>query len=109
MFAVRMMEVTFHKVVRMITVRNGLVSTVGPVFVPFFVSSAIMVRGARCWVLPAHGDLVLVNMTRMRGVEMSIMKIVLVPFVSDGRMTAIRTVHVRVSFVSFMIAHFSSP
>jgi hypothetical protein len=66
MITMRMVEVTLHQVVRMVAVRNRFVSATGPVFVAFFVRSAIVVRGTRCRVFPAYADLVLVNMVTMR-------------------------------------------
>ena len=107
--AVCMVEVTFHQVIGMVAVRNRFVSAIGPVFVSFLVSFAIVVRGTRCLVFSTYGDSVLVNMTSMRKVEVSIMQIVQVAVVLDGRMSAVRTMHVRVRFVNLMIGHYSSP
>ena len=66
MIPVCMVKVTFDKIVRMVAVRNCLVSAIGTMFVAFFVSFAIVVRSARCGVFPTYADLMLVNMVTMR-------------------------------------------
>ena len=110
MITMRMVEMTFHQVVRVVTVRNRFVSAIWPMFVVLVMRSAIVVRGTRCWALPTHSDLVLVNMVTVRVVEVPIVKVILMAIVLHGHMSTIRTVYVRVRFVNLMIgAHFSSP
>jgi len=66
MVAMRMMEMTFHQVVRMAAVRNRFVPATGAMLMRFLVRPAIVIRGARRWVFRIHGDLVLVKMTAVR-------------------------------------------
>ena len=110
MIAMCMVEVPLHQVVGMIAVGNRLVSAVGPVFVVFLVPTAFVLRGTRCLVFTTDGNLVLVNMITVRVMEMPIVKVVLVAVVLHDRMSAIRTVRVRVCFVDAMFsAHLNSP
>ena len=109
MITMRMVEMTFHQVVRVVTVRNRFVSAIWPMFVVLVMRSAIVVRGTRCWVLPTYADLMLVNMVTVRVVEVPVMQVILVAIVLQGRMSTIRTMYVRVRFMNLMIgAHFSS-
>jgi len=105
-----MVEVTFHQVVCMIAVRNRFVSTTGSMFVALLVRFAIVVRGTQCLIFPAHADLVLVNMATVLVVEVSVMNIILMAIVLHGRMSAVRTMYMRVRFVNRMIGfHLISP
>jgi hypothetical protein len=81
MIAMRMVEVAFHHVVGMAAVWNRFVSATGPVFVAVLVSAAIVIRGARFRVLPAHVDLVLVDVVAMWMVKVPIVDVILVAVV----------------------------
>jgi len=104
MVAVRMVEVAFDQVIGVIAMRNCLVAAIGAVFVAVLMPSAFVVRGTRCRVLPAHSDLVLINVITVRMMEVPVMKIVLMTVMLHGHMSAVWTVHVRVRFVNLMIA-----
>ena len=107
MITVRMVEMTFHQVIRVVSVGHCFVSTIGPVFMALLVASAIMVRGTRRRVFPAHSDLVFVNMVAVRVVKVPVVKIVLMALVLHGRMSTVRTMHVSMRFVNLMFgAHF---
>lgn len=110
MAAVRVVQVTAHQVVRVVAVRNCFVSTIRPVFVAFLMGSAIVIRRTRCRVFSTYCDLVLVNMVAVCVVKVSIVEIVLVAVVLHDYVSAIRTMHMRVRFVNFVIGfQFGSP
>ena len=109
MVTVRMVQMTFHQIVRVVSVGHCFVSTVGPVFMALLVASAIMVRGTRRRVFPAHADLVFVNIVDVRVVKVPVVKIVLMALVPYDRMSAVRTVHVSMPFVNLMIGCHLSP
>jgi hypothetical protein len=110
MISMRVVKVTVHYVVYVIAVGNRFVSTTIPVLVALFVASAIVVWGARCWVFASYVDLVFIDVTIVRVVEVPIMKIILVIIMFHRSMSAIRTVDVRVPFVNLMLnAHFNAP
>ena len=71
--------------------------------VGLLVRSAIVVRGTRRWVFPAYGDLVLVDMATMLMVEVPEMKVVCMAVVLHDRVSAVRTMHMRVRFVNVMV------
>lgn len=107
MVTVRMVQMTVHQVVGVISVRHRLVSTIGTVFMALVVASAIMLRSTPRWVFSAHADLVFVNMVTMRVVKVPIVKIVVMTLVLYGHVSTVRTVYVIVPFVNLMFAaHF---
>lgn len=106
MGTMRMVKMTFHQIVGVVTVWNCLVSAGGTVLVALLVRSAVMLRCARCRVCPAYADLVLVNVVSMHMVKVPIVNIVLMAIMLHNRMSAVRTMYVRMRFVNLMIAHF---
>jgi hypothetical protein len=94
-----MMQVAGDEIIGVITVRNRLVSTSGTVPVIRIVAIALVVRRTCRRVLRADGEHVLVHMVRVRVVQMSVVKIVRVAVVHDGRVSARPSMLVRVSGV----------
>jgi hypothetical protein len=94
-----MMQVAGDEIIGVITVRNRLVSTSGTVPVIRIVAIALVVRRTCRRVLRADGEHVLVHMVRVRVVQMSVVKIVRVAVVHDGRVSARPSMLVRVSSV----------
>ena len=99
--AMRMMQVTIHEVVDVVTVRHGLVPALGAVLVRRLVSGAGVPRRAVGGVVPTDRDLVLVDVVAVRMVQVARVKVVDVAFVPNGRMTALGAVLVLVLVVLF--------
>lgn len=76
MLAMRMMQVTVHKVIGMVTVRNSFMTTADAMLVRLIVASTGVIRRAGRRVLLVHIDRMLVEMTIVGMVEMSVMDVV---------------------------------
>lgn len=89
MRAVRVVQVPLYEVVNMIAVRHGRVSAAGAVHVRVGVAPAMMVGSAGVGVAAADGQFVLLNRpVGKRMVQMSVVEIIDMAFMLDGRMSA---------------------
>ena len=96
----RMMEMSIDKIVDVIAVRNGLVTAVGPVNVSRFMAAAAMVRCTLGRVGRRDGQLVLFDAAvDIDVVQMTVVQVIDVAVVLDGRVAAVGTVLVVVVFV----------
>lgn len=92
--AVRMMKVAAHEIVHVISVRNGLVSTSGAVLVICAVGGARVARRAVRRIRRAHSHSVFVHVVGMGVMEVAVVQVVGVVFVTDGQMAAAFPVNV---------------
>ncbi len=91
---VRMMQVTIHKIIDVVAMGNGFVSTAGTVDVIGVVTVARVLRRAVCGVLGVHVERVTFDAVVSRMMQVTIVEVVDVVVVLDGLVTAIRTVFV---------------
>lgn len=104
MITVRMMQVAVHKIVDVVPMGNRFVSAGWPVYVIGCVAAAVMVGRTAIRVFRADLESVLIDMIGMRVVQMSIMQIVDMIAVPDGRVPAVRPVLVIVMGMMRFIA-----
>jgi hypothetical protein len=88
MIAMRVMQMSFYKVVDMVTVRYSFVSTARAMGVTWAFGSG----GALHWVRRADREDMFVNMIPVHVVQMTVMNIVNVAIMTDRRMAAGRSV-----------------
>jgi hypothetical protein len=105
MVAVGMVQVAIDQIIDMVAVRHGLVAATGAVPVVLRMLAAIVSGRAALRIGGAHGDGVLVEMIFVGVMKMAVMKIVDVALVSDRRMTATRTVLVRMVAMDVVRCH----
>jgi len=99
MRAMRVMEVPFHQIVRMIPVRHGFMSAAGPVDMVGLVRAALVVWRAAVLMRFVRCQFVFVNVVSVDMVQMTIVKIVGVAVVLHGLMPAVRAVDMSVPFM----------
>lgn len=97
---VRMVQVALHQVVNMVAVRDRLMATAFPMNV-----AGIMPRTGVIWcalvrVGLAHLKYMLVNVARVRRMQVAIVEIVDVTVVQDGSVTTARAVRMIMIFVN---------
>jgi hypothetical protein len=108
--SMRMVQVTIHKIINMIPVRNGLMTTVWTMNVIRIMARAFMIGSASGRVHLIHAKPMLINMILMRMVQMTIMKIVNMIIMSNREMTTILIVGMRVILMNFArVRHHRSP
>jgi hypothetical protein len=107
--AVGMVEVAIDEIIDVVAVRDGRMSAAGAMHVAGFVNAAFVPRGASVGVRGRHFDHMLFDLFAVRMMEMPVVKVVDVPLMLDGRVSAIRAVLMTVAFVSFVSGHYRSP
>jgi hypothetical protein len=85
-----MVKPSLHQVIKMVAVRHGFVPTTRPMLM-----RAAALRGALRRVAGANWEDVLVDMIPMHVVQMSIVQIINVAFMSNGRVPAVGTMFMR--------------
>jgi hypothetical protein len=95
-------EMTRHEVVRMIAMRNSFVPAARAMTVSGFVTGAGVPISAFLRIAGIHFQCVFLDMIALHVVHMAIVKEALVPLVHDGRVAAVPTMLMRVSFVNFV-------
>jgi hypothetical protein len=103
--AVGVMEVAAHDVVRVISVRDGVVTARFAVDVAGVVALAVMGRRAGGRVRCADGERVLVDMIAVHVMQMAVVQVVGVPVMLDRLVAAARAVRVVVALVLYVITH----
>jgi hypothetical protein len=103
-----MMQVRAHDEVAMIAVRHALVSAAFAVTVPALVLAARVRRRARRRIGGVDGELVLVDVTAVKIVQVAVVEIVGVALVLNGAMAAAGAVRVLVLAVR-LAAHGGPP
>lgn len=104
MVAVGVVQTSVHQVVGVSAVGNGFVPAPGTMLMAFRMGRSFH-RMAAVGVFSGDGNFVLIDMVFVGMVQMSVVQIVGVPVVLDGRVAAIGTVLVIVSGVGFAVAH----
>ncbi len=96
---VRVMQMPVHEVVRVARVWNRFMAAACTVCVPTLMAATGVRWRALIRVALAHTDFMAIGMAVVHVVHMAIMQVICVAVVLDGRMSAARSVCVRVSFV----------
>jgi len=91
--AVRVMQVSINKIINMITVRNGRMAAVGAMNVLPVV--AFRAQRAFVGIDITNRDDVFVHVATMRMMQMAVVKVIHVPVMHDGDVSAIFAVDVR--------------
>jgi hypothetical protein len=99
MLPVGMVQVAFHQIVRMVAMADGFMPAVGPMNVIGAMRPALVVRGTAILIRGAGSQCVFVDMIAMHVVKMTVVEIVDVALVANGRMAAVRTMGMRMSFL----------
>ena len=102
--AMRMMQVPVDQIVDVVAVRHCLVSASGPVLMPRLMTFAAVLRRAALGVLGRDLDHVLVDMVRVRVMQMPVVQIVDMIAVAHGGVAAARPVLVRMVGVVWLFA-----
>jgi hypothetical protein len=102
MVAMRVMQMALDPVIDMIAVRHRLMAAAGAMNMPCRVTGAAMVQGAAVGVVAGHLDHVLVDMVRMRVVQVAVMQIVDMAAVPDRGVAAAGTMLVSVLGMLFV-------
>jgi hypothetical protein len=103
--AVRVVEMVFDQVVRVSSVRDGLVTTVRPVAVLGVVPVAVVFGRAGLRMLGVYDDAMLVDVPLVGMMEMAVVQVVDVPVVDDGGVAAAGTVLVIMRRVRLVLTH----
>lgn len=102
---VRMMKVTIHQVVRVVTVRHRFVPAAGPVPVTSVVTAAVVFRRALFRVLRSHSQRVLIHVITVHVVQVPVVQVIRVALVLYGGVAAARPMLVRMLGMGFAVAH----
>jgi hypothetical protein len=101
----RVMQMPGDEKVDVISVRNGLVTAPGTVYVPLLMPAARMRGRARCRVLRARRDRALVDVIGVHTVQVPIVQVIGVPIMHDGLVTASRSVRMGMVWVRLVVGH----
>jgi hypothetical protein len=99
------MKVTVHQIVEMVAVRNGRVPAARPVRVFGGVAAASVLGRADGGVRVVHVDGMGVDVLAPDVIEATVVKVVLVAPVTDGRVPAARSMRVKLALMALVIAH----
>ena len=88
MVTVRMVQVAVDQVVDVVTVRDGFVATTGTMDVAGLVAAAFVLGRAAVGVGGRDGDHVLVDVVAMRMVQVTVVQVVDMTVMPDGRVAA---------------------
>ncbi len=99
MGAVRMMKVSVHQVIRMISVRYAIMTATGAVRMVLWMATAVVLRRAIVRVRCANRQDVVIDVIAMDVVQMPVVQVVGVVAVPDARMPAARSMLVVVPLV----------
>jgi hypothetical protein len=102
---VRMVQVSFHKIIRVAAVRNRLMPAVCPMRVFPFMCSAAVIRSTSGWIGTTLTQSMFIHMSLMGAMKMSVVQIIDVTFVIDCSVAATGTMRMGVLIVRFVIAH----
>ena len=88
MVTVRMVQVAVDQVVDVVTVRDGFVATTGTMDVVGLMAAALVLGGAAVGIGGRDGDHVLVDVVAMRMVQVTVVQVVDMTVMPDGRVAA---------------------
>jgi hypothetical protein len=109
MSAMGEVQVVGDEVVDMVSVGHCLVATVHTMAMSGLMPIAAMGRCACCWVLCGDVEPMFIDMVAMQMVQMSVMQIVGVATMADGRMPTVRSVLVIMMLMDKMVVHCRTP
>ncbi len=102
--AIRVVEVTVHEIVDVISVGNCLMAAVGTMLVLVAVPVTLVTVGAVGRIRGVYLELMLVDMAIVKRVQMSVMQVVGVVIVNDRSVAAIIAVLMGVVLVDLMLS-----
>jgi hypothetical protein len=102
---VRVVQMTAHQVVNVLTVRYGVVPALPAVDVALLVRAARVRRRASGGIRLPGGENVLVDVPLVEMMQVSLVEVVFVPLVLDRLVTAGGAVGVLVSLVRLVLSH----
>ena len=109
MTVVEVVQVSIHKIVGVIAMRDRFVTATRAVLVAGVMGAALMALGTLLRIRRRHAQLVLVDVLAVHAVQVAVMKIIDVISMFDARVAATRTVLVRMVLVSnVFLCHTSS-
>ena len=106
---VRVMQVPACEVVEVVAMRDLLMPAAGAVHMAGVVSTAVVLRGARRGVRRVNREHVLIDLARVRVMQVSVVKIVRVTLVNDRGVSALRAVLMLVALVDLMLLFVHGP
>lgn len=101
MIAVRVMQVSIHQVIDVISVRDGGVAAIGSMLVPIFMTAATVLGSAGVRIGGVDGERVLFDLAAVLMMQAAVVQIIDVAIMLDAGMTAIGAVLVAMIFVMF--------
>jgi len=104
----RMVQMTVHQVIQVISVRNRRMPATRAVHVPFLMPAALMAWGAAVRVDGGNFQHALVHMISVDVMQLAVMQVVHMTVVVDGRMPATWAMLVRMSMNLIAVAHCES-
>lgn len=102
-------QMTGDQIIDMVSVRHGLMSAVRAMAMSGLMPLTAMGRRASSRVLHGDTEPMFIDMVTMRMMKMSVMEIVGVAIMGDGRMPAVRSVLMIVMLMNGMVAHRRTP
>ena len=102
-------QMTGDQIIDMVSVRHGLMSAVRAMAMSGLMPLTAMGRRASSRVLHGDTEPMFIDMVIMRMMKMSVMEIVGVAIMGDGRMPAVRSVLMIVMLMNGMVAHRRTP
>ena len=100
----RVVQMTRHQVVQMVSVRHGLVPTSRPVHMARFVALAGMIGGAHCGICRVYPEPVFVKMIAVRAMQVAVVQVVYMSVVQDGGVATPFAVDVGMIFMNVVAA-----
>ena len=101
--SIRVMQISIHQVVDMISVRNSLMTAIGAMLVICIVSIAVVTTGAVGGIRGVDLELVLINVTVVERVKVSIVQVIGVVVVNNRGVAAILAVLMRMVLVDLVL------
>lgn len=105
---VRVVQVPIHQIIDVIAMRHGFMAAVWTVHMARFVSATRVIRRADHRVAVVHCERVLIHVVAVRRVQMPVVQVVHMIVVHNGCVSAVLAVHMRMTFVDFVVAHAST-
>jgi hypothetical protein len=105
----RVMQMSVHQIIDMITMRNCLMSASESMDMALIMAATRVLSGTRVRIGGAYRNDVLINMALMRMMQVSIMQVVDVAFMHYRPMSAMRAMFMRMVFVNIAGSHTLPP
>ncbi len=101
--AIRVMEMSVDQIVDVVSMRNGFVTAICAVLVRGIVSVALVSVGAIGGVRGVHFELVLIDVTLVKRMQMAVMQVIGMVVVNDSGVATVFAVHMCVVLVDLVL------